>query len=697
MNRFLILLLFSISLFTFSQPDNKKLDSLKHIYKNSASEKNKVTALTELVKEYFDANRDSAEVYINKTISFTENKPHLHKPRLISFLNYAQIYIIKGDYKTSEAYYAKSWEILKNNYYYDLYIKYFGDKGVLNFYQGDFKSALSNFNKALEKAKEEKNEEDQLTYLNNKALAMSYLNEAEASLDVHREAISLAEKLNDSTALGKSFNNIGLIYEDMKAYNKALEFYSKALNIKKNGNNKIDIANSLFNIAGMYKEIGEKEKDTTLYAKAEKHFKLAFEKAKEVNYGKVMLFSKTGMAQLATVRNKPLKAISIYKSVVDEARRVDDNQTLRATYLNLGVNYLSIGKLREAETYLLKSKPFIEAAENPSDIASLYKNLSLLYQQKQNYNLAYNYFKEYHGISEDLSKNSLTEKISEFEIKYETEKKEKEIVTQRAELIEKELRISKKNTQLMGLGLVAILLSVLGYLLYNQQKLKNRQLQKESELKEALARIETQNKLQDQRLKISRDLHDNIGAQLTFIISSIENLQYGFEIKNEKLTKKLKDISAFTKETIYELRDTIWAMNKSEISLEDLQTRISNFVENANTHSGNINFKFILKDTVLNSTIFSSVTGMNVYRIVQEAINNAIKYSEAKNVTVEIFQNKEQLVIKVVDDGKGFDITKAGDGNGLNNIQKRAKDIKATLNIISKINVGTQIELYVGV
>ena len=209
--------------------------------------------------------------------------------------------------------------------------------------------------------------------------------------------------------------------------------------------------------------------------------------------------------------------------------------------------------------------------------------------------------------------------------------------------------------------------------------------------------FETQNKLQDQRLKISRDLHDNIGAQLTFIISSIENLQYGFEIKNEKLTKKLKGISAFTKETIYELRDTIWAMNKSEISLEDLQTRISNFVENANTHSGNINFKFILKDTVLNSTIFSSVTGMNVYRIVQESINNTIKYSEAKNVTVEIFQNKEQLVIKVVDDGKGFDITKAGDGNGLNNIKKRAKDIKATLNINSKINVGTEIELYVGV
>ncbi len=693
MTRYLILLFLSFSLFTFSQSNEKKLDSLKSIYNSASPDKNRVEALTELVKEYFELDRDSAEVYINKTIRFTENKEQFYKARLISFLNYAQIYIIKGDYKASESYYVKSWDILKHHYDYNLYVKYFGDKGVLNFYQGDFKSALNNFNKALETAKKENHEEDQLRYLNNKALAMSYLGEAEASLDVHQESILLAEKLNDSTALGKSFNNIGLIYEDMKEYNKALEFYLNALEIKKNGNNKIDVANSLFNVAGMYKEIGEKEKDTTLYTKAEKHFQLAFEKAKEANYGKVMLFSKTGMAQLATVRNKPLKAISIYKSVLDEAKRVDDNQTLRVTYLNLGVNYLRIGELKAAERYFLKAKPFIDNAENPSDIASLYKNLSFLHEQKKEYNLAHKYFKKYHETNEDLSKNSLTEKISEFEIKYETEKKEKEIVTQRAEITEKELRISRKNTQLIGLGLVAILLTILGYLLYNQQKLKNHQLQKESELSEALARIETQNKLQDQRLRISRDLHDNIGAQLTFIISSIENLQYGFKIKNEKLTNKLKGISIFTKETIYELRDTIWAMNKSEISLEDLQTRISNFVEKANIYSEKTNFKFIIDDAVSDNIIFSSVKGMNVYRIVQEAIHNAIKYSEAEHVNVEIFKKGKQLTIKIIDNGVGFDMAKVEDGNGLNNIQKRAKDIKATLNIDSQTSKGTQIEL----
>ncbi|HCY83071.1 MAG TPA: two-component sensor histidine kinase, partial [Xanthomarina gelatinilytica] len=106
-------------------------------------------------------------------------------------------------------------------------------------------------------------------------------------------------------------------------------------------------------------------------------------------------------------------------------------------------------------------------------------------------------------------------------------------------------------------------------------------LKKETELKEALIKIETQNKLQDQRLRISRDLHDNIGAQLTFIISSLDNLKYGFKLP-DNLNDKLKYISEFTSSTIYELRDTIWAMNKSEISFEDLQSRISNFIEKAN-------------------------------------------------------------------------------------------------------------------
>jgi signal transduction histidine kinase len=236
-------------------------------------------------------------------------------------------------------------------------------------------------------------------------------------------------------------------------------------------------------------------------------------------------------------------------------------------------------------------------------------------------------------------------------------------------------------------------LGLIGFLFYNQQKLKNRQLQKENELKDALIKIETQNRLQEQRLRISRDLHDNIGAQLTFIISSIDNLKYGFDIEDKKLTNKLETISEFTTATIYELRDTIWAMNKTEISLEDLQSRISNFIDKAGLASDGIDFNFKSNTSEIGDLKFSSVEGMNIYRIIQESINNALKYSEAKHIGVHFSSEVNTLVFKILDDGKGFDIQNTQMGNGINNMKKRAHDIAAYINVSSKIDKGTQVVL----
>ena len=261
-------------------------------------------------------------------------------------------------------------------------------------------------------------------------------------------------------------------------------------------------------------------------------------------------------------------------------------------------------------------------------------------------------------------------------------------------LAEKELDLSKKNIYILGLGALAVVLGLLGYLFYNQQKLKNRQLQKENQLKDALLKIETQSKLQEQRLRISRDLHDNIGAQLTFIISSLDNLRYGFKIP-EKLGNKLKGISEFTTTTIHELRDTIWAMNKDKITFEDLQIRISNFIDQANLAAQNIKFSFNVDTSLDDDIAFTSVKGMNIYRIIQEAINNALKYAEATYINVDISEENNKMIVRIKDNGKGFDENSVKLGNGLNNMKKRAEDIKAQLSIQSVVGEGTDIRLQI--
>jgi signal transduction histidine kinase len=244
---------------------------------------------------------------------------------------------------------------------------------------------------------------------------------------------------------------------------------------------------------------------------------------------------------------------------------------------------------------------------------------------------------------------------------------------------------------LLGLSILTVLIGAFGFLIFRQQKLKNKQQAQEYDLNQAILKIENQNKLQDQRLSISRDLHDNIGSQLTFIISSVDNVKYGFDLQNDKLSSKLTNISSFAKDTIVELRDTIWAMNSSEITFQDLESRINNYIEKAKEAKENISFSFAIEED-LKSKKLTSVEGMNIYRTIQEAVNNAIKYANAEIISITVKHQENKINISVKDNGSGFDYETIEKGNGLNNMQKRIEEIGGAFALTST-NEGTKIEI----
>ena len=185
-------------------------------------------------------------------------------------------------------------------------------------------------------------------------------------------------------------------------------------------------------------------------------------------------------------------------------------------------------------------------------------------------------------------------------------------------------------------------------------------------------------------------MHDNIGSQLTFIISSLDNLKY-FEFNKDKLYDKFDSIGTFTRSTITDLRDTIWAMNKEEITFEDLKTRTTNFIEAAKTSLLGITFEFNYPENAPVDSL-NSLQGIDVYRIIQEAVNNAIKHAKATKIIVNFELDKEELTISILDNGIGFDAATIEAGNGLQSMQKRAKEINAILTIDSLEN-GTKVNL----
>ncbi|SRX54589.1 sensor histidine kinase [Aequorivita sp. CIP111184] len=456
---------------------------------------------------------------------------------------------------------------------------------------------------------------------------------------------TVAEANNFEKELKDIYNNYGVLKEINQELDSALYYYNRGLKIKLKINDTIGIPYSWSNMAGVY---GLQEN----YSKAREYF------------------------------NKSLQQRLVWA----------DSLGIAENYTQLGEVFMAEKKWNDAIPLMHKSLPISLKKQYQNLTQYNYKMLSDIYKKLNNTDSALYYFEQYSTVKDSVHSIKVQESIASLNIEFETEKKQNEILQQRAQLAEKDLEVRRKNTFIFGSLGLALVLGLLGYLLYSQQKLKNRQLQKEGELKNALAKIETQNKLQEQRLRISRDLHDNIGAQLTFIISSIDNLKFGFTDISEKLGNKLTNISNFTSQTIYELRDTIWAMNKENITFEDLQARIANFIEHAKNASDRIDFSFNIDKNVDQTHVFTSVEGMNIYRIIQEAVNNSLKYASADEIEVNISEKETQYQIEIADNGNGFDQETIELGNGLNNMKKRAREIKGTFQIKSS-KKGTSITL----
>lgn len=164
-------------------------------------------------------------------------------------------------------------------------------------------------------------------------------------------------------------------------------------------------------------------------------------------------------------------------------------------------------------------------------------NLAECLEKTNQPNEAINYLKIAHNLQDSLLNEKSNKAIAQLEIQYETEKKEKQLVEQEVIITKEQLRVRQRNYTLVGLALVMIFIIILGVYIYKQQKFKQQKLIEENRLKDEIAKIRLQNELHEERIRISRDLHDNVGSQLTFIISSVDNMGYLFKTADENLER----------------------------------------------------------------------------------------------------------------------------------------------------------------
>ena len=492
------------------------------------------------------------------------------------------------------------------------------------------------------------------------------------------KALEILEPTKNTEKLGRLYDDIARMYRKLKQSERSLEFYDKALKL-------YEAENDLEGIARINNESGVVFRDDfadykTANERFEKSLRIQRQRNDSVGIGYSLEF--LGYNQLLI---KDYEKSKRYLTEALEIReKLGDDFATMLNYTALGEYYNQTKQPQKSNEYFEKSNALARKIKYPDIQKYNYENIMHNYEILGDYEKAYQNLKAFNVLNDSLYNTKRLKDVEEISTKYETAEKEKQIA-------EKELALKIRNQWIFGLVALAVIIGLIGFLLYKLQILKNIKQQKDNELKLALEKIESQNKLQEQRLSISRDLHDNIGAQLSFIVSAIDTIKYYVADNNEQLTGKLSNVGVFAKETIQELRDTIWAMNKSGITIKDLQSRIANFIEKAKHSYPNIRISLVTDKNIPDGIAFTELQGLNIFRIVQEATNNALKYAQAEQIEIRISKEDDNIHFQITDNGKGFVEKDVEAGNGLLNMRKRASELGDELALNSTAGRGTSV------
>ncbi|OAQ41809.1 hypothetical protein A5893_01445 [Pedobacter psychrophilus] len=509
------------------------------------------------------------------------------------------------------------------------------------------------------------------------ALVLETAKQFDKSIFYYKKALDIRKGIKDSLGMSNVYNNLGIIYKNQKQYDLALESYKNAYDLATQMNRPVLGLNPLINIGVVY----NKQNKNTL---AIKKYEEALVIANKFNRTNAIKIIETNLALLYMNEEQYEKALPFAQKAYDYGIKEGSIEEKMAFNYNLAEVLDGLNRSKEAFPYMqnaMKLKDSLNNNESSENIAEMLTKFETEKKEQQIKLLAKENSLQKLGLeNQELTLNqraleldnsriniNLKNKVIESQ-KFKTAKQSQQILLLAKDKEIKELEITKKNIYLAATFFTMLVLGVSGYQFY-----KKRQL---NEI----------NRMQEEKLRISQELHDNIGAQLSFINSSIGTLS-----ANDKENIQLKETQVITQNTIRELRSTVWLINQQEFSLDEFVVKLRDYVKPFHTGKPHIN----ITDETSGNIILQPNLATNLFRIIQEVVNNAIKHADASLLTIDFKSNHQDLELLITDNGKGFDINEKANGYGLKNINARIQNIKGTIQNSSKIGEGTKTKLNV--
>lgn len=490
------------------------------------------------------------------------------------------------------------------------------------------------------------------------------------------QCLKVAEELGDQRMEATAYTSLGIMNVSRGNYDEALAYYDKVLDISLATGNKGRLQRTYTNIGIVYmrqKKFG---------ASIEAHTKaLSLVKELGIERDEAFVYNDLGAVYLNSGLNLS-EAINYLRKSIEIRERINEKSELSYTYNYLGQAFAKSGNKVEAEKWIKKALTIAKDIGNDKQQYEALEELAGLNSRFNQYDSAYYYLRTHNELRDSIRQVEQSEAIAELTIQYETQKKEQEIALLTQQNTIQQLDIRQRNLYLAIAVLLLAGVSFSAWLIYRTRKLKEEKLKNEAILQAELLKLEAQNALQNDRLRISRDLHDNIGANLTFIHSAVAEANTDSNLQQSQW----QDVQEMLHNTIGELRRTVWLINKPSVSFEEWVVKLREYYKK-------VSRVIIQYNQAFGDKQLTSEEATILFRITQEAVNNSLKYANADHIKIVLHADDFGIAMNITDNGRGFDIRNIAKGFGLDNIQQHAAELNASFTIESALGEGTDISV----
>lgn len=551
----------------------------------------------------------------------------------------------------------------------------YSDAAFIYFDKSDFNNAINFWTEALQLRKKLKDDAGAASLYIKLGAAHFRSGNYELSLRNQMDALKIYETLNITQGIAQCLNNVAAVYEHQNQLDKALEYYRKAAVLHQELKDPIQSGTTWINIGNIHFLRQEYDEAKSLYLKSAA---LLDPQSRTTHHYLAICFN--NLSEIYTLKNLYDSALVYSGRALALRENIKDFQGIVSSMNMIGRIKTKLGQYKDAEKMLMAALDSSKNRNLRHEQGKIHQNLYALYREQNKFENALESFMSYATLKDSLLNESGQKQIAELQVKYETDKKEQQIVIQDAALSEQQARIERDYIIILGLIVSVILLGIIFLLLRNRQIRKQEILHKEHQIsmREAFISASIQSQ-ENERKRFAQDLHDGMGQWISSLRIALSDVQ---EAKtDDRKVEVVERSEKIMEEMNREFRSIAFNLMPHTLIQYGLTPAINEMAIRLNTTG-----KFNIEVSAFNfPERLTELQEISLYRIVQEWTNNIIKYAGATTIRIQLIGHEDELNIMIEDNGKGFDprVLENSTGNGWKNIQSRLNLIRGIADIDS--------------